>query len=70
MVPGLYRESSVAVVQTLLLHSMWDIPRPKVQPVSPALAGKFFTNSASLEAIDMHYPAINAHEYILTPSMY
>ena len=42
MVPGLYRESSVAVVQTLLLHSMWDIPRPKVQPVSPALAGGFF----------------------------
>ena len=27
---------------TLLLHSMWDIPRPDIQPVSPALEGGFF----------------------------
>ena len=27
-----------------LLHSMWDLPRPGIEPMSPALVGKFFTN--------------------------
>ena len=27
----------------LLLHSMWDLPRPGMEPVSPALAGRFLT---------------------------
>ena len=26
-----------------LLHSMWDLPRPGLEPVSPALAGRFST---------------------------
>ena len=26
-----------------LLHSMWDLPSPGSKPVSPALAGRFFT---------------------------
>ena len=26
-----------------LLHSMWDLPRPGIEPVSPALAGGFST---------------------------
>ena len=26
-----------------LLHSMWDLPRPGTEPVSPALAGRFIT---------------------------
>ena len=26
-----------------LLHSMWDLPRPGIEPTSPALAGRFFT---------------------------
>ena len=26
-----------------LLHSMWDLPRPKIEPVSPASAGRVFT---------------------------
>ena len=26
-----------------LLHSMWDLPRPALKPVSPALAGGFLT---------------------------
>ena len=26
-----------------LLHSMWDPPRPGLEPVSPALAGGFFS---------------------------
>ena len=26
-----------------LLHSMWDLPRPGLEPMSPALAGRFLT---------------------------
>ena len=26
-----------------LLHGMWDLPGPGIEPVSPALAGGFFT---------------------------
>ena len=29
--------------QTWLLHDMWDLPQPGIKPVSPALAGRFFT---------------------------
>ena len=28
---------------TRLFHSMWDLPRSGTEPVSPALAGGFFT---------------------------
>ena len=28
-----------------LLRSMWDIPRPGLEPVSPALAGRFSTTA-------------------------
>ena len=27
----------------LLLHSMWDLPRSEIEPLSPALAGQFLT---------------------------
>ena len=27
-----------------LFCGMWDLPRPRIEPVSPALAGRFFTN--------------------------
>ena len=26
-----------------LLHGMWDLPRPRIEPTSPALAGEFLT---------------------------
>ena len=29
--------------QTSLPHSLWDPPRPGIEPVSPALAGGFLT---------------------------
>ena len=29
-----------------LLHSMWDLPRPGLEPVSPALAGRFSTTAS------------------------
>ena len=28
-----------------LLHSMWDLPGPGIEPVSPALAGRFLTTA-------------------------
>ena len=30
-----------------LLHSMWDLPGPGIKPMSPALAGRFFTTEPS-----------------------
>ena len=33
--------------QTQLLHSMWDLPRLGLEPVSPALAGRFSTTAPS-----------------------
>ena len=29
--------------QVLVLHGMWDLPRPGIKPMSPALAGRFFS---------------------------
>ena len=31
--------------RTQLLHGMWDLPRPGLEPVSPALAGRFSTTA-------------------------
>ena len=31
--------------QAHLLHGMWDLPRPGLEPVSPALAGRFPTTA-------------------------
>ena len=33
----------------LLPHSMWDLPRPGIEPMSPALAGRFLTSLATRE---------------------
>ena len=30
-----------------LLHGMWDLPGPGIEPVSPALAGRFLTTAPS-----------------------
>ena len=31
--------------QAQLLRGMWDLPRPRLEPVSPALAGRFSTTA-------------------------
>ena len=42
--PGLSSTGAVVVVHGLsLLWGMWDLPRPEVKPMSPALAGRFFS---------------------------
>ena len=33
--------------QAELLCDMWDLPRPGIKPVSPALAGRFLTTAPS-----------------------
>ena len=34
----------------LVPFGMWDLPRPEFEPVSPALAGRFFTTGPSGKA--------------------
>ena len=42
-----------------LLQGMWDLPRSGIKPVSPALAGRFFTTEApgkpSRYSFDLHF---------------
>ena len=41
--PALEHRLSSYGIRTLLLHSMWDLSGPGIEPASPALAGGFFT---------------------------
>ena len=42
---ALQRRLSSCGTQALLLHSMWELLRPGLKPVSTALAGGFFTTA-------------------------
>ena len=42
---ALERRFSSCGARALLLHGMWDLPGPGLEPVSPALAGGFFTTA-------------------------
>ena len=42
---ALERRLSSCGAQAQLLHGMWDLPRPGMEPVSPALAGGFLTTA-------------------------
>ena len=35
---------NICGMQTELFHGMWDLPRPGMEPMSPTLAGGFFTS--------------------------
>ena len=39
-------QASSCGARASLLHSMWDLPGPGLEPVSPALAGRFFTTES------------------------
>ena len=39
---GLWSMGSIA----LAAHGMWNLPRPGIQPVSPALVGRFLTSGS------------------------
>ena len=42
---ALERRLSICGAQAQLLHGMWDLPGPGIEPVSPALAGRFLTTA-------------------------
>ena len=42
---GSRRAGSVVVAHGPQLHGVWDLPRPGLEPVSPALAGRFSTTA-------------------------
>ena len=43
--------------QAQLLRGMWDLPRPGLKPVSPALAGRFSTTAPPGKPVDhLFYP--------------
>ena len=42
---ALERRLSSCGTRAWLLHSMWDLPRPGLESVSPALAGGFLTTA-------------------------
>ena len=42
--------------QAWLLHSMWDLPRSGMEPISPAFTGGFFTTESPGEPL---FPPLN-----------
>ena len=52
---ALERKLSNFGTQALLLRGMWDLPRPGLKPVSPALAGGFLTTA----------PPGKSHDFLL-----
>ena len=42
-----------------LLHGMWDLPRPGLEPVSPALAGRFSTPAPPGKPFFFFFESIN-----------
>ena len=51
-----------------LLHGMWDLPRPGLEPVSPALAGRFSTTAPPGKphhcSFNLHFPNGNDVEHL------
>ena len=41
-----------------LLHGMWDLPGPGIEPMSPALAGGFFTSESLGKPYSGHFYTI------------
>ena len=40
-----------------LLHDMWDLPRPGLEPMSPALAGGFLTTAPPRKSVSAAFKA-------------
>ena len=49
-----------------LLRGMWDLPRPGLEPVSPALAGRFPTNAPPGKPLFIYF--IHSSLYLLIPN--
>ena len=50
-----------------LLRGMWDLPRPGLEPVSPALAGRFSTTAPLGKPHTMEYYSALIRKEIMTP---
>ena len=63
---ALERRLSSYGAQAYLLCSMWDLPRPRIKPVSPVLAGGFLTTAPPRkpEFFILSYPAERSHMLI------
>ena len=53
-----------------LLHGMWDLPRPGLEPMSPALAGRFSTTAPPAKPRGIYLvhfgpPVVTAHSRCL-----
>ena len=44
---------SSSSAQAWLPHSMWNLPRPGIEPVSPALAGGFLTTGPPVKSLTL-----------------
>ena len=53
--PGLELRLSSCGAWALLLHGMWDLPGPGIEPMSPALAGGFSTTAPSGNPSSKHF---------------
>ena len=55
---------SICGTQAALLRGMWYLPRPRTEPVSPALAGRFSTSEPPREAHRGFNPSFSTAEQI------
>ena len=60
---------SICGLWAQLLCSMWDLPRPRIKPVSPALAGGFFTTKPPGKP-GKHFFFFFASEYLISAYLY
>ena len=52
---GLERSLSSCGTQAYLLRGMWDLLRPGIEPVSPALAGRFLTTAPPGKSLSLAF---------------
>ena len=51
--------------QAQLLRGMWGLPRPGLEPVSPALAGRFSTTAPPGKPTEIYFDSITICNYII-----
>ena len=55
---------SICGAQAQLLHGTWDLPSPRIEPMSPALAGGFLTTGPPGESLsDLLIPRVGRGPY-------
>ena len=49
---------------------MWDLPRPKTEPMSPALQGRFLSTGPPVECLQMQIPEPDHLEFNMGSATY